>query len=272
MLQSNMCCLGLDFFMGRSSAIATAYFVWAACLSDFFDGFAARMLKVSSPIGKELDSMADMVSFGALPSLFMYKMLQSASPSEYLPYLALLIAVCSALRLAIFNIDETQSDSFKRSTHAGERIIHDRYPIPRPSVPLTFVHDPIVLSHNNRNFFRLLVSDLSCSPWNSKISPGRITRWGLLSCSFRYYCWRLYAVCRHPSYHTFVRRRLVRVFGVFEIKELILPLISTEFCHHFPPYDVLGGLRSLWSRCVRAQSSVLQTGPWYKVAVEKERL
>jgi CDP-diacylglycerol--serine O-phosphatidyltransferase len=80
---------------------------------DFFDGFAARLLKVSSPIGKELDSMADMVSFGALPSLYMYKLLQFESPFEYLPYVALLIAVCSALRLAIFNIDETQSDSFR---------------------------------------------------------------------------------------------------------------------------------------------------------------
>jgi len=105
-------CLGL-ILLWEDPQIETAYFVWAACLFDFFDGFAARMLKVSSPIGKELDSMADMVSFGALPSLFMYKLLQFESPVDYLPYVALLIAVCSALRLAIFNIDETQSDSFK---------------------------------------------------------------------------------------------------------------------------------------------------------------
>ena len=105
-------CLGL-IFLWEDPQIETAYFVWAACLFDFFDGFAARILKVSSPIGKELDSMADMVSFGALPSLFMYKLLQFESPIDYLPYVALLIAVCSALRLAIFNIDETQSDSFK---------------------------------------------------------------------------------------------------------------------------------------------------------------
>ena len=105
-------CLGL-IFLWEDPQIPTSYFVWAACLFDFFDGFAARLLKVSSPIGKELDSMADMVSFGALPALFMFKMLQFESPMDYLPYVALLIAVCSALRLAIFNIDETQSDSFK---------------------------------------------------------------------------------------------------------------------------------------------------------------
>lgn len=90
-----------------------AYFVWAAGVFDFFDGFAARWLNVTSPIGKELDSLADMVSFGLLPSLVMYKMIEASSENEWLPYVAFLIAVCSALRLAIFNIDETQHDSFK---------------------------------------------------------------------------------------------------------------------------------------------------------------
>lgn len=105
-------CLGL-IFLWEDPQLPTAYFVWAACVFDFLDGFAARILKVSSPIGKELDSMADMVSFGALPALFMYKQLQFESPIDYLPYVALLLAVCSALRLAIFNLDETQSDSFR---------------------------------------------------------------------------------------------------------------------------------------------------------------
>jgi CDP-diacylglycerol--serine O-phosphatidyltransferase len=71
------------------------------------------MLKVTSPIGKELDSLADMVSFGLLPSLVMYKMIAASSSISWLPYVAFFIAICSALRLAIFNVDETQSDSFK---------------------------------------------------------------------------------------------------------------------------------------------------------------
>ena len=109
----NLVCgmLGI-IFLWENAAVPTAYFVWAACLFDFFDGFAARWLKVSSPIGKELDSMADMVSFGALPALFIYQALQE-STTPFLPYIALLIAVCSALRLAIFNLDTTQSDAFK---------------------------------------------------------------------------------------------------------------------------------------------------------------
>src|SRR6478609_7617108 len=105
-------CLGVVFCF-ENRGLPIAYFVWAAGVFDFFDGFAARMLKVSSPIGKELDSLADMVSFGLLPSLVMYKMIAASTTIPWLPYVAFFIAVCSALRLAIFNVDETQSDSFK---------------------------------------------------------------------------------------------------------------------------------------------------------------
>lgn len=105
-------CIAIVFLM-EGESIPAAYFVWAACIFDFFDGFAARILKFSSPIGKELDSLADMVSFGLLPALVMYFMLDKASDHVYVPYLAFLIAVCSALRLAIFNVDETQKDSFR---------------------------------------------------------------------------------------------------------------------------------------------------------------
>ncbi|MBS1680624.1 MAG: CDP-diacylglycerol--serine O-phosphatidyltransferase [Bacteroidetes bacterium] len=105
-------CLGIVFCL-EDRNIPAAYFVWAAGIFDFFDGFAARALKVTSPIGKELDSLADMVSFGVLPSLVMYKMMSAVSGNFYFPFFAFLIAVCSALRLAIFNIDETQHHSFK---------------------------------------------------------------------------------------------------------------------------------------------------------------
>ena len=105
-------CLGVVFCLENRN-VPIAYFVWAAGVFDFFDGFAARWLNVTSPIGKELDSLADMVSFGLLPSLVMYKMIEASSSNSYLPFIGLLIAICSALRLAIFNVDETQHDSFK---------------------------------------------------------------------------------------------------------------------------------------------------------------
>ena len=105
-------CVGI-IFLWEDPTVPTAYFVWAALIFDFADGFAARALKISSPIGKELDSLADMVSFGALPALLMYKLIAFESPAPYLPYAALLLAVGAAIRLAVFNLDETQSDSFK---------------------------------------------------------------------------------------------------------------------------------------------------------------
>lgn len=75
-----------------------------AAVFDFFDGFAARLLKAYSPLGKELDSLADMVSFGLAPAAIAYTM-----GAEYV---AFIIAVFSALRLAKFNIDERQTSEF----------------------------------------------------------------------------------------------------------------------------------------------------------------
>ena len=86
---------------------------------DFFDGMSARLLKVSSPIGKELDSLADDITFGFAPSaIIFYELSIMEYPSEllmlkpYLPYVAFVIAADSALRLAKFNLDERQSLGF----------------------------------------------------------------------------------------------------------------------------------------------------------------
>jgi CDP-diacylglycerol---serine O-phosphatidyltransferase len=104
-------CLGIVLVL-EDSVWPAAYFVWAACVFDFLDGFTARTLKVSSPIGKQLDSLADVVSFGLLPAVVMYK-LWPAGESDWLPYFSFLLVVFSAIRLAIFNIDETQTHSFR---------------------------------------------------------------------------------------------------------------------------------------------------------------
>ena len=86
---------------------------------DFFDGMSARLLKVSSPIGKELDSLADDITFGVAPSaIIFYELSIMEYPSEllmlkpYLPYFAFVMAAYSALRLAKFNLDERQSLGF----------------------------------------------------------------------------------------------------------------------------------------------------------------
>lgn len=89
------------------------YYVLISGLFDFADGFAARLLGVHSAIGKELDSLADVVSFGLLPALFMYKLIDAYQPLvDYLSVAGLAIVAFSALRLAKFNVDENQSDKF----------------------------------------------------------------------------------------------------------------------------------------------------------------
>ena len=94
-------------------------FIIIGAVFDFFDGFAARKLKVSSPIGKELDSLADVITFGLAPSAMVFDMLRiSAVPecmlgaAEIYPYTAFVMAAFSALRLAKFNLDSRQTTSF----------------------------------------------------------------------------------------------------------------------------------------------------------------
>jgi len=89
-----------------------AYWIFLAAVFDFLDGFVARILKVSSEIGKQLDSLADMVTFGILPAFILYAMVESNTENAYLPFSAFLIGIFSALRLAKFNIDLRQSDRF----------------------------------------------------------------------------------------------------------------------------------------------------------------
>lgn len=99
------------------------YLILAASLLDFLDGFAARLLHAYSKIGKELDSLADLVSFGLAPSILLYYRYDQfighqisggydTVYMELLQFVPLLITVASALRLAKFNTDETQSETF----------------------------------------------------------------------------------------------------------------------------------------------------------------
>jgi CDP-diacylglycerol--serine O-phosphatidyltransferase len=104
-------------------ALTAAFLVVAAAIFDFFDGFAARLLKVSSPIGAELDSLADMVTFGVVPGLMLlYYLADSLGVSiigietfqnNLILFIPLLVTIFSALRLAKFNVDTRQSDSFR---------------------------------------------------------------------------------------------------------------------------------------------------------------
>ncbi|MFA6950597.1 MAG: CDP-alcohol phosphatidyltransferase family protein [Lentimicrobiaceae bacterium] len=103
----------------KGFVIEAAFLVGLAAVFDFLDGLSARLFNAKSPIGKELDSLADVISFGLVPSLFLYY-LMSQNPMVingtglivYTPYLALLIAAYSGLRLAKFNLDTRQYNTF----------------------------------------------------------------------------------------------------------------------------------------------------------------
>lgn len=118
-------CVATYFALNASFKYAFVFIIIGA-IFDFFDGMSARMLKVSSPIGKELDSLADVITFGFAPSAMIFTELnvllalsnnQNTITSNpfvvlILPFVAFILAAFSALRLAKFNLDERQTTSF----------------------------------------------------------------------------------------------------------------------------------------------------------------
>ncbi|SFQ57004.1 CDP-alcohol phosphatidyltransferase family protein [Hymenobacter arizonensis] len=132
-------CLALNFiFDGRLEL--GAWFVAAAAVADFADGLVARALRVSSAIGKDLDSLADMVSFGVVPGAIMFKLLTADqggladSTLQWLPYAGFTVSIFSALRLAKFNNDTRQTTSF--------------IGLPTPACTLVVASLPLILAND----------------------------------------------------------------------------------------------------------------------------
>ncbi len=89
-----------------------AIFILIGAVFDFLDGFSARVLDAMSRVGKELDSLADLITFGVLPAFLLYHLIQEYG-IPYVSLVSLLIVIGSAFRLARFNIDESQKEVFK---------------------------------------------------------------------------------------------------------------------------------------------------------------
>lgn len=107
-------CVGIWLAM-RGDLVTAGYLVGLAAAFDFADGLVARAMKLYSPVGKELDSLADVVSFGVLPGVLMAQLLAStpaATTAPGLPLLGFLLTAFAALRLAKFNVDTRQTTSF----------------------------------------------------------------------------------------------------------------------------------------------------------------
>jgi len=131
-----------------------ALFVCIGIIFDFFDGFVARLLKVSGELGKQLDSLADMVTSGVVPGIIMYKLLQdnlidkpnimnSAVQIFDIPLFGMLLTLAAGFRLAKFNIDTRQSDSF--------------IGLPTPAMSLFVLSLPLITEYSDVDFVKDLI-------------------------------------------------------------------------------------------------------------------
>lgn len=133
-------------FLTSGMPVKAAIMIFVAGLFDFLDGFSARLLHAHSPIGSDLDSLSDVVSFGVAPGFIMYWLMRHSqlslvSPLTFggvylLPCLAFLLPVFSAIRLAKFNIDDTQKTLFRG--------------LPAPGMAIFVASLPLALSQANR--------------------------------------------------------------------------------------------------------------------------
>jgi CDP-diacylglycerol--serine O-phosphatidyltransferase len=152
-------CLGIVFVF-EGNLLWASYLIFFAGILDFLDGFVARLLNQHSEIGKQLDSLADMVTFGILPSFIIAKLIQISTTqntvlSDLIPlgllsqtqlptlaYVAFFLALFSCLRLAKFNIDTRQSDSF--------------IGVPTPANAFVVAAFPLILEFNPEYKFLIL--------------------------------------------------------------------------------------------------------------------
>lgn len=129
-------CLSI-LFLTHNMPVKAAIMIFVAGLFDFLDGFAARLLHAHSPIGADLDSLSDVVSFGVAPGFIMYWLMSRSfdlpqwciAGINVLPCLAFLLPVFSAIRLAKFNIDSTQKTTFRGIPAPGMAIFIASLPL-----------------------------------------------------------------------------------------------------------------------------------------------
>jgi CDP-diacylglycerol--serine O-phosphatidyltransferase len=129
-------CLSI-LFLTHNMPVKAAIMIFVAGLFDFLDGFAARLLHAHSPIGADLDSLSDVVSFGVAPGFIMYWLMSRSfdlpqwriAGFNVLPCLAFLLPVFSAIRLAKFNIDNTQKTTFRGIPAPGMAIFIASLPL-----------------------------------------------------------------------------------------------------------------------------------------------
>jgi CDP-diacylglycerol--serine O-phosphatidyltransferase len=149
-------------FAANGEVLTASWLIIAAMIFDWFDGFSARLLKAYSDIGKELDSLADAVSFGIAPALIMYHLLGTSVSLSYPMILnaegkgemlilltPVVMCVCAVIRLAIFNNDASQARSFKG--------------LPTPANALAVISLVIAAHYSDRMIFKNILGSNNTS-------------------------------------------------------------------------------------------------------------
>jgi CDP-diacylglycerol--serine O-phosphatidyltransferase len=132
-----------------------AYLIFVAAIFDFLDGFAARLLNAKSEIGAELDSLADVISFGVAPGFILFQMINIShgQPTTFsgdfniIPFIAFIVPAFAALRLAKFNVDEEQTTSFLG--------------LPTPALAILIASLPLIRTHlyEDRELFYMIITN-----------------------------------------------------------------------------------------------------------------
>lgn len=141
-----LCGVVATILASQNQLLVAVYFILLGIFFDFFDGFFARVLKVSGDLGKQLDSLADVVTSGVAPSVILIQLLSdTGNVSYYKPYvfIALIFAAASAYRLAKFNLDTKQTNSF-----VG---------LPTPAATVVVVSLPLILEFGGLPFINNLI-------------------------------------------------------------------------------------------------------------------
>lgn len=163
----------------HNNLILSCLLIGVALIFDFLDGFVARLLKVTSSIGRDLDSLADMVTFGVLPSIIMYQLLMQSIPDLFgiwKAYAAFIIAIFSAIRLAKFNNDPRQSDSF--------------IGVPTPANAMLIASLPLIV-HTESAFWKdIIVNTTNLLVLSAVMSYALIMELPLIALKFKNFGWK----------------------------------------------------------------------------------
>lgn len=163
----------------HNNLILSCLLIGVALIFDFLDGFVARLLKVTSPIGRDLDSLADVVTFGVLPSIIMYQLLMQSIPDLFgiwKAYAAFIIAIFSAIRLAKFNNDPRQSDSF--------------IGVPTPANAMLIASLPLIV-HTESAFWKdIIVNTTNLLVLSAVMSYALIMELPLIALKFKNFGWK----------------------------------------------------------------------------------